>query len=111
MNEEWNFEEKSSRSAKALILLIVSFVIGLAIWACFFPVVTYSAIFWVGAVLMGLPFYCAAEGLGSFGLERKFLKNWPRFLRLFYGVVWVLICMAICILFIGVLSSMLVQGP
>jgi hypothetical protein len=109
MNEEWNFEEKSSRSIKATVILIVSFVIGVSVWAYFFPVITYSAVFWVGIVLMGLPLYCAAEGLGNLGLDRKFLKNWPRFLRLTYGVIWVLICMAICIAVIGVLSSMLVQ--
>jgi len=111
MNEEWNFEEKSSRSIKALALLIVSFVIGLAIWAYFFPVITYSAVFWVGAVLMSLPLYCAVEGLGSFGLDRKFVKNWPILFRLFYGVVWVLICMAICISVVVALSSMLVRAP
>jgi hypothetical protein len=110
MNEEWNFEEKSSRSNKAVAVLIISFLIGLTLWAYFFPVVIYSGIFWVGAVLMGFPVYCAGEGLGSFGLDRKCIKSWPRFLRIIYGVIWVFLCMVIFIVIIGALSSMLVQG-
>ncbi len=110
MNEEWNLEGKSSRSIKAVVLLILAFMIGLAVWVYFFPIITYSPVFWLGAVLMGLPLYCAAEGLGSFGLDREFLNKFPRFLRIIYGVIWVLVCMAICIVVVCALSSMLVQG-
>ena len=108
MKEDWNFEKKSTWSIKALFLSIFSFVIGFALWVYFFPVVSYSVIFWVGAVLMGCPVYCAGEALGSFGLELKFLNSWPKSLRILFGVIWVLVCMTIFIIIIGVLASMLV---
>jgi len=108
MNEKWNFEERLSRSIKSLVLLILSFVIGFALWFYFYPVVTNSVVFWVGAVLMGCPIYCAGEGLGSFGLNLKLLNSWPKSLRILFGVIWVLVCMTIFIIIIGALVSMLV---
>lgn len=108
MNEKCNLEEKSSRLIKAITILVVSFVIGVAVWAYFSPIITYSIVYWIGFILMGLPICCAAEGLVGLGLNWNFAKNWSRFLRLIYGVIWVLICMAACMIVINVLSSMLV---
>ncbi len=108
MKGDWNFEEKSTWSIKALVLSIFSFVIGFALWVYFFPVVSYSVVFWAGSVLMGCPIYCAGESLGSFGLELEFLNSWAKSLRVLFGVIWVLVCMAIFIIIIGALASMLV---
>ncbi len=108
MKGDWNFEEKSTWSIKALVVSIFSFVIGFALWVYFFPVVSYSVVFWVRAVLMGCPIYCAGEALGSFGLELEFFNSWPKSLRILFGVIWVLVCMAIFIIIIGALASMLV---
>ena len=108
MNEEWSFEDKSKRPLKVSAFLVLSFILGFALWAYFYPVFSYSVLFWVGAVLMGFPIYIAAEGLGSLGLNAKWLKDRSRFLRISFAIIWVLICMAIFGLVIGLLSSLVV---
>jgi hypothetical protein len=60
---------------------------------------------------MGLPALVFAEGLGSFGLNAQWLKKTPKFIRLSFGVFWVLICMAIFSLIIGLLTSMVGVSP
>jgi len=108
MNEEWNFEDKSKRPLKVSAFLVLSFILGFALWAYFYPVTSFSALFWVGAILLGFPIYIAAEGLGSLGLNANWLKNKSRFLRISFAVFWVLICMALFALLIGLLSSLVV---
>ncbi len=97
------------RPVKATALLVLSFALGFALWAYFYPVTTGSTIFWIGAVLMGVPIYCVAEGMGSLVLNAKYLNKWPRFLRISFGVVWGLSCIAVLGLVIFLLSSMLVE--
>ena len=82
------------------------FVIGFVLWLSVYPVGYRSAIFWVGAVLMAIPGYVAGEGLGSLGLESKFAKKLPRVLRILFGVFWVLVCLVIFWLILGLLTSM-----
>jgi hypothetical protein len=106
MNEEGAFQDQTKRPMKVAICLVISFFLGFALWSYFYPVIIYSAIFWVGAILIGIPFYVAAEGLGSLGLNAKWLNNWSRLLRICFAVFWVLICMAILGLVIGLLSSL-----
>jgi len=108
MNEQWSFEDKSKRPLKVSVFLVLSFILGFALWAYFYPVISYSALFWVGAILMGFPIYVAAEGMGNLGLNAKWLKNRSRFLRISFAVLWVLICMALFVLLIGLLSSLVV---
>jgi hypothetical protein len=109
MNEERAFEYQTKRPLKVAIFLVLSFVLGFALWSYFYPVIIYSAIFWCGAILMGIPFYVAAEGLGSLGLNGKWLNNWPRPLRICFAVFWLLICMAVLGLVLGLLSSLIVS--
>jgi polyferredoxin len=108
MNEEWSFEDKSKRPLKVSAFLVLLFILGFALWAYFYPVTSSSALFWVGAILMGFPIFIAAEGLGSLGLNAKWLKNRSGFLRISFAIFWVLICMAIFGLVVGLLSSLVV---
>lgn len=109
MSEEWSFEEKSKRPLKVSVLLVFSFILGFALWAYFYPVTSSSALFWVGVILMGFPIYVAAEGMGSLGLNARWLQNRSRFLRLSFAVFWVIFCMAVFGLLISLLSSLVVQ--
>lgn len=108
MNDEWTLEGKSKRPIKVWGYLVLSFILGFASWAYFYPIIVYSAVFWVGAVLMGFPVYVAAESFGSLGLNVKWLNNWPRSLRISFGVFWILFFMAIFGLVIGFLSALVV---
>lgn len=108
MREEWSFVEKSKRPLTVSVLLVFSFIFGFALWAYFYPVSSESALFWVGVILMGFPLYIAAEGMGSLGLNARWLQNRSRLLRLSFAVLWVIFCMAIFSLIIGLISSLVV---
>jgi len=110
MNEKFTFEGKSKKPIKVTVYLVLSFIIGFILWVCFYPVNAYSTIFWLGATVMGFPIYVAVEGLGALGLNAKWVKILPRFLRIIFGVFWVLVCISIIGLAIGLLSSMLAES-
>ncbi len=55
---------------------------------------------------MAIPVYVAAESLGSFGLGASFVKRLPRSVRIIFGVLWVLICLLVISVVLGLLSSM-----
>lgn len=82
------------------------FVAGLSLWLLLYPVVSGSIIFWLGAVLMAIPSYVAAESLGSLGLGANFVKKLPQYARIIFGVLWVVICLLIISVVLGFLSSM-----
>lgn len=106
MNEEWNFEEKTSRPIYVTLALITLFIAGVAVWCFAYPVEKYSLLFWIGVGLLILPLGCLAEGLGNLGFEAKFIKRWPRFLRITFGVLWGIFCLVVLFSLLGALSAM-----
>ena len=106
MSEGWIQENKSKRTAKVAAYLTLLFCAGFGLWAYFYPVAIYSAIFWLGVILMGIPIYIAAESIGSLGLNAKFVRKLSKFSRILFGVVWVLCGFAIFSLVVGLLSIM-----
>lgn len=106
MNEEWSFEEKSSRPIYVTLGLILSFFLGVALWAFTYPLEKYSLVFWLGIALLILPIWCLAEGLGNLGLEARFIKRWPHSLRITFGVLWGIFCLVVLFSLLGALSSM-----
>ena len=98
------FTEEEHNSKIVILVFSLMFFLGLALWVVFTPVIYGSVIFWLGAILMGVPGYLAGEGLGSFGLGSNFIKNISRTGRIIFGVIWVLFCVSIYSLVLGGLS-------
>jgi len=83
MNGKWPFNKQTKRLTIVVVGLALSFIAGVVLWGVLAPVEKYSAVFWLGIILLGLPFYCAAEGLGSLGLDSHFVKSWQKYCVLF----------------------------
>jgi len=66
-------------------------------WALFMflPVIPSSLAGWLALVFVGLPLLFGGELLGTWVLDRPFLKKWPTVARLLYGVVAVLALVAV----------------
>ena len=106
MRNQLIFNEGPKSSKVAIAVLLAMFIVGFSLWLLLYPIVNGSIVFWVGAVLMIVPGYVAAENLGSLGLEANFLKELPRFARMLFGVFWVLLCLLIFGLVLILLSAM-----
>jgi len=107
MNSQNIFRETQKTSKVAIAVLLMMFIGGFALWCVLYPVVYDSIIFWVGAVLMAIPGYIATESFGSLGLNAGFIKNLPRSARILFGVFWMLVCLLLFGLVLGLLSLML----
>lgn len=98
-----------TRSGLAWVILTIMFVGGFVLWVVFNPVAYGSVVFWIGALLMGLPSYCFTEFLGGWGFERRFLKTLPRSARIMFGVIWALIFLIIISLVFIFVSSLVAK--
>ena len=107
MGKQIIFTEEQKISKIVVFLLVTSFVAGFVLWLFMYPISYGSLIFWVGAILMAIPGYVAGESLGSMGLMSNFSRNLPKVLRIFFGVFWVIVCLLIFGVVLGLLSSMI----
>ena len=106
MERQVILSEEPKSSKLAIAILVAMFLAGFALWLVLYPVTSGSIVFWAGAVLMAVPGYVAVESLVSLGLGANFVKKLPRSARIIFGVFWVLICLLIISVVLGILSSM-----
>ena len=107
MGKQIIFTEERKVSKIVILILITLFVAGFVLWLFMYPISYGSVIYWVGAVLMAIPGYVAGESLGSMGLTSNFARKLPKVLRIFFGVFWVIVCLLIFGVVLGLLSSMI----
>jgi hypothetical protein len=101
--------EKLNNSKSTILILVAMFTTGFSGWLFLSPVIFGSAIFWIGAVLMGIPSYVAGENLGSFGLDSRFANKLSSSARIMFGVFWILFCLLVYGVVLGFLSPMVVE--
>jgi len=87
---EWSDDSKA-KNRKSIIFIWLSFFFGVVVWLIGFPV--YQNTF---------------EAIGNFGLSNRYVSRWPKILRIFFGVFWVLLCWLVFILLISFLSTIVV---
>ena len=107
MRHQLTFNKETKSSRAAIAILSGMFIGGFILWFYLSPIEKGSVVYWLGFVLMAIPGYVALESFGAFGLNAKFVKNLPRFVRIVFGVFWVLICLLIFSLALILLSSLL----
>ncbi len=78
--------EKMNNSKSTIFILVIMFTTGFSGWLFLSPVIFGSAIFWIGAVLMGIPSYVVGENLGLFGLDSQFANRLSSSARIMVGV-------------------------
>lgn len=105
MSEVLMSRNERKRFSIAIAVLLVSFVAGLGLWLFFYPVISGSLVFWIGGALMAIPSYVAIESYGTFGLSSKWAKSLPSSIRVLFGVVWLLMGLAIMVVVVAYLSS------
>jgi hypothetical protein len=71
----------------------------LLVWVLvmYWPAFPSSALGWLALVFAGLPLLLMAEKVGSWALERPFLKKWSPASRVMYGVITMLAFLAVFI--------------
>jgi len=104
---EWSDDSKA-KNRKSIIFIWLSFFFGVVVWLIGFPVYQNTFVFWIGIVLIGLPLVIFSEAIGNFGLSNRYVSRWPKILRIFFGVFWVLLCWLVFILLISFLSTIVV---
>ena len=109
MKDQRMLGEAANNSKSTIFILVLMFTTGFSSWLFLSPVTYGSALFWVGAVLMGIPGYVAGESLGSFGLESHFSNRLSSSARIIFGVFWILVCLLVYGIVLNYLSSMIVE--
>ena len=107
MEHQLTFNKETKNSKTEIVILSGIFITGFLLWLYLSPIVMGSFVFWFGAVVMAIPGYVALESFGAFGLNAKFVKNIPRFVRILFGVFWALICLLFFSFILILLSSLL----
>ena len=60
----------------------------------FYPAFPKSYVGWIAVIFIGVPFLVLIEEVGTFILNPSFISSWPRWARISYAVMAMLIALA-----------------